>query len=154
MPHLFKTVALYLLMLAIPVQAFTATTMLHCGLAHQHTTKAQEPAHRSAQGHANNFAADQRHQLSAAVASDSTPYALIGEAVSFATGDSALAKGGDTGTHESSEHAACSAGAVVPASSLRFQPADQAIERVASIQFLNIAFVTGAPARPPRAFPA
>ncbi len=154
MSRLLKSVALYLLMLAIPVQGFAAATMLHCGLAHQHTTKAPEPDHPVAHGHADSFAADHQNQLRAVLSSDSISYASIDEAVIFAAVDSGLAIGGDAGVHDSGDHAACAAGAVVAVSSLRFQPADQAIERVALKQLLNIAFVTDAPTRPPRSFPA
>ncbi len=152
MPRFLKSVALYLLMLAFPVQGFAAATMLHCGLVHQHTTKAPEPDHRPAHGHADSFAADSQNQLPAALSSDSSAYASIDEAGIFAAAGSGLALGGGTGVHDSGDHPACVAGGVVAASNLRFQPADQAIEPFASKQILNVAFVTDAPTRPPRSF--
>jgi len=150
MLRLFKTIGLYLLMLAIPVQGFAATTMLHCGFAHQHTPSAQEPSHVSVLGHAIGLVADQQHKMPAAASADSASYASIDAAAAFSAADNSLAKGGDAGAHGSSEHAACHAGAIAPASSLKFQHADATIERLDSKQRLNIAFVTGAPARPPR----
>lgn len=150
MSRFLKTVVLYLSMLLIPVQGYAASTMLHCGPAHQHTPSAQEAAQGSAHGHANS--ADHRHQGEAALSPDSIAYAPIGEEPAFTAGDRGLAKGGEAGVHDGSEHAACPVGAAVSASSLGFQPAEQTIERIAPNHFLNIAFVTDAPARPPRSF--
>lgn len=152
--RLLKTVMLYLSMLAIPAQGFAASTMLYCGPAHQHTTAGQDTDHYSVHGHANNFAADHQQQLRPSVSSDSIGHASSDEAVDFTSSDRGLAKGGEPGAHESSEHAACSVGAAVPASRLRFQPAEQAIEAIASTQLPNIGFVTDGPTRPPRSIPA
>lgn len=154
MLRLFKTVLLYLSMLAIPTQGFAASTLLFCGPAHQHTMTGQEANQYSARGHANNFTADHQYQLQPTVSSDSIGHASSDEAVNFASSDRGLAKGGELGAHESSEHAACFVGAAVPASSLRFQPAEQTIVRIASKQVPDIGFVTDGPTRPPRSFPA
>ena len=154
MSRLFKTVVLYLSMLTLPAQGFAASTMLHCGPAHQHTVTGQETNQYPAHGHANNLAADHRYQLQATVSLDSIGLASSDEAVSPASSDRGPAKAGELAAHESSEYAACCALTAVTASSLRFPPANQAIEGIASKQFPSICFVTDGPTRPPRSFPA
>ncbi|MBE0627913.1 MAG: hypothetical protein IH606_24225 [Burkholderiales bacterium] len=148
MPRFLKTLVLYLSMLLIPLQGYAASTTLHCGLAHQHTQWAQETAHASAHAHAKN--ADHRHQGVAALSPESIAYAQFGAEPAFTAGDRGLATGGVADVHNGSEHAACPVGTAVPASTLRFQPAEQNIERAARNHFPNIAFITDAPARPPR----
>ncbi|MGP1691484.1 MAG: hypothetical protein ACTS6O_03145 [Giesbergeria sp.] len=145
---------LYLSILSISAQGFAASTMLYCGPAHQHRMTVQETDHHSARGHADDYAADRQHRLQPAVSPVSVVHASSDEKANFTSSDRDLAKGWESGAHEGSEHAACSVGAAVPASSLRFQPAEQAIEPVASRQLLNIGFVTDGPIRPPRSFPA
>lgn len=153
MLRLFKTVVLYLSVLAMPLQGYAASTMLYCGPSHQHTTMAHEAAHGLPHGHANNPAADHLYQVHATVSLDSIGHASSDDAGNFASDDLGLEKkNGKLGAHDSSEHAACFVGAAIPASGLRFQPADQAIERISSKQFLSIGFVTDGPRRPPRSF--
>ncbi|MBE0613641.1 MAG: hypothetical protein IH604_08245 [Burkholderiales bacterium] len=143
---------LYLSMLVIPVQGYAASTMLHCGLAHQYAPAAKETTHALAHGHANHGHVVHQHPTHAALSADSIAYALSDEARNFTGGDHGPAKGEKPGVHDAGEHAACPAGAAVPASSLRFQPAESAMEAAAPDQFLNFGFVTDAPKRPPRSF--
>ena len=152
MSRLFETIVLCLSLLAFSAQGFAAP--LDCGLVHQHTTTVPHTDHNSAQGHANKSSAVRHNQLQAVVSLGSIDHVSSDEAVSPANGDRGQAKAGEPGAHESSEHAACSVGAAVPASSLKFQPAEQTIVRIASKQFPSIGFVTDGPTRPPRSFPA
>lgn len=154
MSRLFKTLVLYLSMLAIPAQGFAASTILYCGPAHQHTTTGEAIEQSLAHGHANNFAADRKRQDQAAEALNSTGHDSSREELKFTSSDRGPAKAGELGAHESSEYAACCALAAVTASSLVFPPANQAIEGIASKHLLNIGFVTDGPRRPPRFFPA
>lgn len=154
MSRLFKTIVLYVSMLVIPVQGFAASAMLHCGFVHQHPTAGQTADHHLARGDANRLAAHHQFRSEADVLQISVGRASSGEALNLTSSDHGLAKSGDSGAHEGSEHAACPVGAAVPASSLRFEPARQAAERIASTQLLNIGFVTDGPIRPPRSFPA
>src|SRR3989304_1060185 len=154
MSRLSKRIVLYLSILTLPAQGFAASTMLHCGPAHQHSVSVQETNQYPAHGHANNMAADYRYQLQPTVSLDSIGLASSDEAVSLASSNTGPPKAGEPGAHESSEHAACSVGAAVPASSLEFQPAEQTIVPIASKQFPSICFVTDGPPRPPRSFPA
>lgn len=154
MLRLFKTIVLYLSMLAIPAQGYAASTMLFCGPAPQGVKTAQEIGHHAAPSHVSISSARHQGHLVVAVSARSAGYASSDEKADIANSDKGLGNAGDSDAHESSEHAACSVGAAIPASSVRFQPEEQAIEPMTSSPFRNTGFVTDGPRRPPRTFPA
>ena len=137
-------------MLAIPVQGFAASTMLDCTPAHQHTMSGQETTQHPAHGSGNHFAADHQYQATASL--NAGGHASGDMAVQIMGADRDLEKDSEQGAHNGSEHAACSLGVAVSASSLRLHAVKQIVERIASEQFLIIGFVTDGPKRPPRTF--
>lgn len=150
MLRLFKTLLLYPLMLAIPAQGFTASTMLFCGPSHQRLATAQEADRHAAHGHANILAADRHGPVLPQVSVDSADHASDDDVADLMTSDSGPGNAGEPGKFKCSACAACCVGAAIPVSGMKFQIADQSIERIAATSFLNIGFVTDAPRRPPR----
>src|SRR3990167_1678996 len=141
MPHLFKTIVLHLLMLAIPAQGFAASTMLYCGPAHQAMKTAQEIEQHSAHSHANILVADQRGHVLAAVAADSVDLVASDGEGNFRIDDNNPGNSGEPEKLGCSACASCCMGAAVTASDRKLEPAGQTIERLASAPFLNIGFV-------------
>lgn len=154
MLRLLKTVLLYLSMLVIPAQGYAASTMLFCGPAPQRVKTGQEFHHHSARSHVNVLPARHQAHVAPLASVDALGCASSVEAVEITSSDRGPVTDGELAAHESSEHAACSVAAAISASGVRFQPAEQAIERIALNRFVNTDFVTDGPRRPPRSFPA
>ena len=154
MQRLFKTVLLYLSMLAIPAQGFAASTMLFCGPADQRVRTAQGTAHHSGHSHRDSPAADYQDRALPAESVDLASLASSGEGGEFTNNDQGPAIAAGMDNPECGACAACCAGTSFPATRVKLQPAGIATEGMASTLFRNIGFVTDGPRRPPRSFPA
>lgn len=154
MLRLFKTVLLYLLMLAIPAQGFAASTMLFCGPSHQRMVSAQDSARHAAHGHSGalTLVADHQDHTPSADSMDSLGHASAHEVAAPHDSDSGPGKTGDIAKFKCSACAACCVSAAITASDLKLPLANQAFEPIASRPIPYVGFLTDGPRRPPRTF--
>jgi hypothetical protein len=131
-----RTVLLWILMTALPLQGWAAAAMLHCGPSHQRmdVTAPESGDHHDAAGSDHGHLAD----LGEVAASESHGKA--------SHGSPSLAK------FKCSACAACCLGLALPSMAPAFEPLERASTLVPPASSAPVVFLTGGQERPPRPF--
>ena len=143
----FRSAVMWLLLVALPLQAYAAVTMLSCGPNHHRlmvaATAMGEPAEPyESHGH---IAAGQHHHETG----------MVGGPLDVASADgsgaaSSLSHRDKLMKFKCNACAVCCTGAAMPTAVFTFEPFPPAMAPASSVPITHVGFVTHGPDRPPR----
>lgn len=139
-----KTLLVWIVMLAIPVQGVAAATMLFCGISHHRINQVADAGAHDAHGHSHEAPID-------AAAAPPTIAEQADSGPNAAPTDAAQAEPPGTLSQSGcSACAVCNAGAAIPSSAPTISAVEIHFEAIAAKVAPQFGFVTDGPDRPPR----